>query len=194
MDKPSLPYFVFANDPPAKRSIVLSAMELFATHGVDGVTVRDIAAHSGFSNPAIFKHYKTKDELARSLFKTCYACLASIMLAPAADLRQVIADALNLIEASPDSVHFVLENLRRFWRDMRGETQASGLPGAMRRLIERAQAAGQMRPGIDAQLAAALVLGMLAQITRMAHFGELSRRPTELAQDIFDLIDGGLGV
>ncbi len=194
MSQHALPYFVSENDPPAKRSILLSAMDLFATHGVDGVTVRDIAARSGFSNPAIFKHFKTKDELALTLFETCYRRLASTMMTPAADLRSAIVSALALVETSPDSVHFVLENIRRFWRDLPDDTRALGLLGAMRRLLDRAKADGQVRREIDTQLAAALVLGMLAQIARMAHFGELPRRPSELAGDVFNLIDRGLGV
>lgn len=187
-------YFVLENDPPAKRAILLAAMELFATRGIDGVTVRDIAARSGFTNPAIFKHFRTKDDLARSLFETCYQRLAAALLAPQEDLRQVVARALTLIESSPDSVHFVLENLRRFWPDLPDETRSLGLPGAMRRLIEQAQAAGQVRLAIDTGLAAALLLGMLAQIARMAHFGELSRPPGELADAVFNLLDQGLGV
>jgi AcrR family transcriptional regulator len=193
MSQSLLPYFVSENDPPAKQSILLSAMDLFATYGVDGVTVRDIAARSGFSNPAIFKHFKTKDELARTLFETCYHRLASAIMTPTADLRSAIVDALALVATSPESVHFVLENLRRFWRVLPDDTRALGLLGAMRRLIERAKANGQVRSEIDAQLAAALVLGMLAQIARMAHFGELARRPRELADDVSNLIDRGLG-
>jgi AcrR family transcriptional regulator len=188
-----LPFFVSESDPPAKQSILRSAMDLFATRGVDGVTIRDIAAQAGYSNPAMFKHFRTKDELARNLFETCYRRLAVNLVTPGADLRSAIAGALALIESSPDSVHFVLENLRRFWREMPNDTRAMGLPGAMRRLIERAQANGQVSRDVDAQLASALVLGMIAQIARMAHFGELPAPPSELAGDVFRLIDRGLG-
>jgi AcrR family transcriptional regulator len=193
MSRPQLPYFVSENDPAAKQSILLSAMDLFASRGVDGVTIRDIAARAGYSNPAMFKHFKTKDDLARSLFDTCYRRLAGTLVTPDADLKSAISGALDLIEASPDSVHFVLENLRRFWRDLPEETRALGLPGAMRRLIERDQDRGRVRREVDAQLAASLVLGLLAQIARMEHFGELPRRPGTLAADVYTLINRGLG-
>ncbi len=187
------PYFISETDPPAKQSILLSAMDLFATRGVDGVTIRDIAARSGYSNPAMFKHFKTKDDLARSLFETCYRRLAATLMSPSADVRSAITGALGLIETSPDSVHFVLENLRRFWRDLPEDARDLGLPGAMRRLIERAQVRGEVRADVDAQLASALVLGLLAQIARMAHFHELPRPAGTLAQDLCHLIDRGLG-
>jgi AcrR family transcriptional regulator len=194
MSRFPLPYFVSDTDAPAKRSILLAAMDLFATRGVDGVTVRDIASRSGFTNPAIFKHFKTKDDLARSLFETCYRRLAAIVTSPTADLKSAITRSLALVETSPDSVHFVLENLRRFWRELPEDVRALGLLGGMRRLIERAQANGLVRRDVDPQLAAALVLGMLAQIARMTHFGELPRPPSDLAGDVFNLIDRGLGV
>jgi AcrR family transcriptional regulator len=193
MSRFPLPYFVSDTDAPAKQSVLLAAMDLFATRGVDGVTVRDIAAQSGFTNPAIFKHFKTKDELARSLFETCYRKLAATVIFPTADLRSAITRSLSLVETSPDSVHFVLENLRRFWRELPEDVRTLGLLGAMRRLIEHEQTNGNVRGEIDPQLAAALVLGMIAQIARMAHFGELPRPPSELARDVFNLIDRGLG-
>lgn len=188
------PFFVSETDPPAKQAILISAMDLFATRGVDGVTVRDIAARSGYSNPAIFKHYQSKDDLAASLFEVCYRRLASNLVTPKADIRSAITGALTLIETSPDSVHFVLENLRRYWRELPADTRKLGLVGSVRRLIDRAKANGEVRSEIDSQLAAALVLGLLAQIARMAHFGELPKPPSELADDIFNLIDRGLGV
>ena len=55
------PFFVSEDDPPAKRAIITAALELFATKGVDGVSIRDIAAASGFSNPAMFRHFESKE-------------------------------------------------------------------------------------------------------------------------------------
>jgi AcrR family transcriptional regulator len=193
MSTPVRPFFVSETDPPAKQAILISAMDLFATRGVDGVTVRDIAARSGFSNPAIFKHYASKDALAVALFEVCYRRLAGNLVSPKADIRSAVTGALGLIETAPDSVLFVLENLRRFWRELPADTRKLGLIGGVRRLIDRAKDKGEVRREVDSQLAAALVLGLLAQIARMAHFGELPKPPGELADDIFNLIDRGLG-
>ncbi len=193
MKPTALPFFVSTDDPPAKQAILLGAMDLFATRGVDGVTVRDIAARSGYTNPALFKHFATKDDLARSLFEACYRRLAAALAMPGADLRAVVTAALALIETAPDAVHFTLENLRRFWRDMPDDLRAQGLPGAMRRRIEQAQGQGSVRADIDPALAGSLVLGMLAQIARMAHFAELPGPAGTLADAVFAMIDRGIG-
>ena len=104
--------------------------------------------------------------------------LGATTITPTADLRSEVTGALTLIETSPDSVDFVLENLRRFRRDLPDEVRALGLLRPMRRLIERARTAGEVRADVNA---------------RMAHFNELLRPASQMAADILNLIDRGLG-
>jgi AcrR family transcriptional regulator len=189
----SLPFFLSESDPPAKQAILTAALELFATRGVDGVTIRDIAAETGFTNPAMFRHFKSKEELAQNLFEVCYRRLAHGFLQPGTTLETVLQHGLALIEDSPESVHFVIENLRRYWRTLPVEVRAHSLLGSMRRLIEAEQRGGKLRQDADPNLAAALVLGALGQIARMAHFKELSKPPGALAAGLFNLINRGLG-
>jgi AcrR family transcriptional regulator len=194
MTEARLPFLFSQADAPAKRSILVAALDLFATRGVDGVSIRDIAAQAGFTNPAMFRHFKSKEDLAKALFEACYRRFAHSLAAPGVTLRGAVQEALALIDASPESVHFVLENIRRYWSDLPEAVRARGLIGAMRRLIQVEQALGRVRTDIDAQLAAALVLGLLAQIARMAHFNELARPPSALEPDIYNLLDRGLGI
>jgi TetR/AcrR family transcriptional regulator, repressor of fatR-cypB operon len=193
MKRNRLPFLLSESDPPAKRAILVAALELFATRGIDGVTIRDVAAETGFSNPAMFRHFESKEDLARSLFETCYRRLAYAFCYPEAGLASAVVRGLELIEDSPESVHFVLENLRRYWQDLPADLRANALPGLMRRLIEAEQRAGQVRPSIDPHLASALVLGALGQIARMAHFNELPKPPSALAGDLLGMLDRGLG-
>jgi TetR/AcrR family transcriptional regulator, repressor of fatR-cypB operon len=193
MKRNRLPFLLSETDPPAKRAILVTALELFATRGVDGVTIRDVAAVTGFSNPAMFRHFKSKEDLARILFESCYRRLAYAICEPEAGLASALVRGLELIEDSPESVHFVLENLRRYWRDLPADLRANSLPGSIRRVIEAEQKAGRVRASIDPHLASALVLGALGQIARMAHFNELPKPPSALAGDLFGLLDRGLG-
>ncbi len=193
MTRDWLPFLLSESDPPAKRAILVTALELFATRGIDGVTIRDIAAETGFSNPAMFRHFKSKEHLARRLFESCYRRLSYAFCNPEIGLAGALGRGLELIEVSPESVHFVLENLRRYWRELPADLRANSILGSMRRLIEAEQKAGRIRAGIDPQLASALVLGALGQIARMAHFNELPRPPSALAGDLFGLLDRGLG-
>lgn len=56
----------------AKQKVERAAVELFAAHGVDGVSIADIAAAAGVSQGALYRHYPSKDALAEQLFAGAY--------------------------------------------------------------------------------------------------------------------------
>src|SRR5512134_2947685 len=47
--------------------VLLAAQELFLAHGPDGISMRKIAAKAGVTAPAIYRHYKDKDELLHEI-------------------------------------------------------------------------------------------------------------------------------
>jgi AcrR family transcriptional regulator len=181
-------------DPPAKRAIVATALRLFATHGVDGVNIRDIAAEAGFTNPAIFRHFASKEALAQALFDRCYAALAQLLVAdPGLPLTDRLTACVVLIEAAPEAVHFVLENLRRYWPGLPEAQREFPLPAQMRQLVVAEQETGRIGRAVDPRLAAILLLGALGQVARLAHFDELPRPADRFADDLWKLLFAGLG-
>ena len=52
----------------AKPRIERAALEVFVRDGVDAATTKAIAAQAGVSEGAIYRHFRSKDELATSLF------------------------------------------------------------------------------------------------------------------------------
>jgi len=55
-----------------KDRVERAAIELFAARGVDGVSIADIAAAAGVAQGALYRHYRSKDELAARLFAGAY--------------------------------------------------------------------------------------------------------------------------
>jgi AcrR family transcriptional regulator len=49
-----------------------AAVQLFAAKGVDGVSIAEIAAAAEVSQGALYRHYRSKDELASTLFSNAY--------------------------------------------------------------------------------------------------------------------------
>lgn len=49
-----------------------AAIDLFAVRGVDGVSIADIAGAAGISQGALYRYYRSKDELAAQLFSQAY--------------------------------------------------------------------------------------------------------------------------
>ncbi len=56
----------------AKAKVERAAIELFAAGGVDGVSIGEVAARAGVSQGALYRHYRSKEELAANLFATAY--------------------------------------------------------------------------------------------------------------------------
>ena len=51
-----------------KNQIMAECLALFSKHGYDGVSMRDIAKVVGFRESALYKHYKSKQEILDSIF------------------------------------------------------------------------------------------------------------------------------
>jgi AcrR family transcriptional regulator len=197
MNTRALPFYVSDHDAPAKRAILKAALDLFASRGIDGVNIREIAVNAGCTNPAMFRHFESKEALGFTLFEACYRRLASGLVAGSKrdepTLRSGLDACLQMIETSPDAVHFVLENLRRYWRDVPADLRKNSLVATMRNLIVAQQKAGALRASVNPRLATMLVLGTLAQIARMSHFGELPKPATAMADELWDLMSHGIG-
>src|SRR5215831_17160902 len=108
-----LPFYIRPGDPPAKRHILRAAMKLFSEHGLAGTSIRDIARESGYTNPALYKHFASKEELAVYLFETCHQrlwtrCHAAIKSAATFDdkLDAYIGQVLELVDEHPEAIAF----------------------------------------------------------------------------------------
>ena len=52
-----------ASAAQTRASILNLARKMFVEHGYEGVTMRDLVKHSGYSTGAIFSHWSGKDDL-----------------------------------------------------------------------------------------------------------------------------------
>src|SRR5579863_6609950 len=118
------------SDPASKREILKAALSLFVRHGPTDPTARQIAAHAGYSNPAIFKYFRTKDQLALHLFKQCYTRVTN-ELREAIHLDRPFRENLQAflgayrkfveVDEELDALLYVTENTRRFWHSLSPE-------------------------------------------------------------------------
>jgi AcrR family transcriptional regulator len=59
-----------------KELIARTALALFVEKGIDGATIRDIAAAAGIAEGTLYRHYAGKDALAWELFSKNYTAFA----------------------------------------------------------------------------------------------------------------------
>ncbi|MDK3016149.1 TetR/AcrR family transcriptional regulator [Pseudodonghicola flavimaris] len=58
---------------PRQAAILLSAQQAFATYGFRKTSMDDIARGAGMSRPALYLHYRNKDDIYRALVEYYYA-------------------------------------------------------------------------------------------------------------------------
>ena len=157
--KAAPPFYIREDDPPAKRQILRAAMKLFSERGFAATSIRDIASESGYTNPALYKHFAGKEELAVHLFETCHRrmwarCNAAVASARSFDdkLDGYIGQWLELVDEHPEVVAFLSDSARVLWPKAspvsHGDVPAPRPPGAESRRGGR-QPAGNAR-GIGA--------------------------------------------
>src|ERR1700722_7969874 len=72
-------------DTPGKREVIKAeAMRLFVEHGVDAVSVRDIAAACAMKPSNLYAHFASRDALVAELFHEGYAAYGEVVAGIAA--------------------------------------------------------------------------------------------------------------
>ena len=130
-----------------RAKLVASARDLFAKHGVD-VPVEEITQHAGVGMGTLYRHFSTKDELIDAVLEDAFAEILALAEASLA-AEDAWAGLKTFFERALD-LRFQNRGIR--------ELIASGDRGAhhaemrkrirpvVRRLIERAQEQGALRP------------------------------------------------
>ncbi len=173
------------------------ALALFAEKGVDRTTIGDIAGAAGIAEGTIYRHYPGKEELIWQLFSTNYLRLAAQLDALQAErrdlrgkLRVMVATFCSLFEQNPDMFRFLLlvqhGQLSRITDDM--QTPAK----VLRAMIDAAIARGEI-PEQDAEVATAMVMGMVLQVAVSKVYGRIIRPLGEVAGDLADSCWRALG-
>ncbi|MGI8922300.1 MAG: TetR/AcrR family transcriptional regulator [Solirubrobacteraceae bacterium] len=151
--------------PSQEHKILDAALHCFAQRGYDGTRVKDIAECAGVTGGAIYRHYPSKEALARELYGRFMRTYSDALQQAASGngpigerLRRCLSAALTLYRANPAAMTFVL---------LRQHTFMPALPadfvypvGVLERLIVEGQQSGTVRQG-DPKLLAAIFAGCL---------------------------------
>src|SRR5262245_39547411 len=172
-----VPFYVDDKDPPAKRQILQAAMKLFSERGLAATSIRDIAAESGYTNPALYKHFAGKEELALYLFETCHRrlwtkCNAAITAATTFDakLEGYIGQLLELVDGHPEEMAFLSDSARVLWPKTGPTVRRQTMIGLARSLMSLAPRR-RRKSAMNLDVAAAALQGTLAELARMIQVG-----------------------
>jgi AcrR family transcriptional regulator len=180
-------------DAPGKRAILCAAIDLFASKGVDGTSIRDIGESSGLTNPALFRHFAGKESLGSYLFERIFrrfrSSLPEIDSSPfSPQLAATLAAYLRFFDEDLRAALFFQDSLRRFWPQLPASLRRRSLIAHMRALLDVGVSQGIVDPNEDLQLLQTATLGFLAQFARQLYFKETASPAANHLQAIHRLI------
>ena len=175
---PPLPFYIRADDPPAKRENLRSAMKLFSQGGLAATSIRDIANESGYTNPALYKHFASKEELALHLFDTCHRrlwtrCSAAMRSAKdfEAKVDAYVSQWLELADAYPEVLAFLSDSARVLWPKASPKVREQTMIGLAYSLVAAVPQNRRHAVAVNPHLAVASLQGTLAELIRMMQVG-----------------------
>jgi AcrR family transcriptional regulator len=169
-----------------KELIARTALRLFVEKGIDGATIRDIAAAAGIAEGTLYRHYPGKNALAWDLFSSNYAAFAlelQRLQAGQATLRAkldaMVRQFCSFFDQDPVLFSYLL-------LAQHGQLQkvTPDLPNPVE-VLREVLAAGMDRgeiPGGDPDVAAAMVLGIVLQVAVFKIYRRLDQSLASLAE------------
>jgi AcrR family transcriptional regulator len=177
-------------DTPKDR-IKREAMRLFVDHGVDAVSMRDIADAAGMKAPSLYAHFRSRDELIADLFFASYAeygrQLAQANATPGS-FRQRLEAMVRVICAlhRQDELlfNFLLLTQHGFLRQVPRDD--NNPVEVICRSVAAAMRDGEIPPG-NPTLVAGAVIGIIVQPATFKLYGRLDEGLGDLADAIVRL-------
>jgi AcrR family transcriptional regulator len=181
---------IMARAVGVKSRVERAAIELFAANGVDGVSIADIAAAAGVSQGALYRHYRSKDELSATLFSVSYVRNGAELEAIRAReggfptrIAAMVAHFCALYDRDPALFRFLLLGQHKFLPQV--TAQPNEPADVIIRTVAEGVAAGEIA-SIDPALGAAVVMGVVLQTATFHLYGRmtgpLGRRAAALAR------------
>ena len=165
----------FAPEPARRDQIVAAALALLATTPLERLTTRAIAAAVGVSQPALFRHFRSREAILLAVVETVRAQLEGELLqlltppadrAPPPPLAQSLALARALIGhvvRHPGLPRLLFADLALDAPALRVAVRqlVSMQRALVAELVTQAQRLGQVAPSVDPPAAAVLFVAML---------------------------------
>ena len=164
--------------PGGKRDLIKAeALRLFVEHGVDGVSVRDIAAACDMKASNLYAHFASKEALVASLFHEGYAEYGALLAAAGAGpepfrrrLERMVRTICRLHDEDILRFRFLVmtqhDFLRHVARDDRNPVEV------ICRAVAAAMDAGEI-PRREPELMAMAIIGLIVQPATGILYGRL---------------------
>ena len=172
-----------------KPDIMRAALKLFVDKGIDGTTIRDIAQEAEVGEGTLYRHFKSKEELAWQLF---YQNLQRFTLEVRQQVDEASGDCRSKIRAAVNAyLEFAEKNplLFSYLLLIEHTELKKFLYGVLRpkdivvQLVEKGKNEGSFRQ-MDSQLAGAMLVGMILRVVMFKREGLITAELTDLVDEV----------
>lgn len=196
---------------PGATQVLKAARELFAEHGVDAVSMQDVATRAGVSKANIFHHYASKEALYLAVMRACVqnktVDVEALIASPAPFTERLLALLSGQIDdmlCDASATRLVMREVSNA-HDERARLIATEIfAGKVRdrvRFFEDAQARGELRDGVQPDVCDMLLIstckfyfncqGFLPHMTGQAGASALAC-PQTFARAICEVLTQGM--
>ncbi len=201
-------------DAPSPRTdaaerILTAAQRLFADHGYDGVSMRDIAEAADVSKANVFHHFKSKAELYRLIldeYTNEFRQLLTLLRTNDGSIEQILTDFtdayIQQLSARPEVARLILRQL------LTGKTSDPNRDHFEALVAERFdeaceafadfQRAGRLAPDVDPRaltqtlLSGHLMLFVLRNVAERSRHGKALAGTQQYSRNVLDIILHGV--
>lgn len=195
----SFPFYVLADESPGKARILQEGLRLFATKGLASTSIRDIGEAAGLTNPALYKHFATKTDLALVLFERCYRehlrrlTSATQSSESARDkLGAFVLTSLEACDEDPNAAIFVVDNLTTLWPDVAVALKHRTAITILREVLETGRNEGIVSKQQEIELQVSIVVGLIGQIMRQVHLGTFQSSAASFSPSAVKMLEKAL--
>lgn len=188
-----------------RRAILDAAVRVFAARGFNHCRVSDIADEAGVAYGLVYHYFKSKDGILDEVFLERWGLMLEVIEEAQADdaltARERLAKVATFIVESygrhPDVMQVVIVEVtrqantfgRKHWATIRDAH------AGIAQIVERSQAAGDLRADIPPAFAAIVFYGGIEQILTSWIFGTSPSEPEDRREAVVNLVEtlcGGL--
>jgi AcrR family transcriptional regulator len=175
--------------PETKRpDIERAALHLFIKRGLRGTTVRDIAAHARVAEGTLYRHWRSKRDLARAVYRGCAETVAAEVRRAAAPGRSASAKLTAAIRAlfrsaRADVLLYEMLVLPPSRETHDFVTKATSPADVLADVIGEGQRRGEFGAA-DPRLVSECILGAVHRVAIARRLGTLPRRLTQYEREL----------
>lgn len=176
------------------QKITLSALELFVSKGIPETSIRDIASRAGVAEGSIYRYFSSKEALAYTLFADNFTNFAKTLEALQAGKNTTAEKLAAMIHGfcalfDEDQALFSFLLLAQHQEMQKLPADAPNPVNVVARVIaegiaRRDIAVAETGHALDAELATAMVLGVVLQTATFRIYGRLAQPMSALADQI----------